>query len=238
MKRAVIFLILLASAPLARAVGPCSNTTIGTSTAVCRISHNGSGGTTSQAITFSTGYNAGETIQVWAEANSTTAFSATPSVNINNSDGYSWSIAKANCAGASQQTILYYFKVLTTNTASDTITVTNSGGSFIIVQGAAVTNLGAVDGTGGCGSTTASFTTTIGDISFGFTVGSSGVAAGSGWVGQDGTSFSVYETQVASGTSSTATFTGTAAVSIGVPFLPASSPVCRASVSVTGAGSC
>lgn len=222
MIRRLVFL-LLALLPLGATVhASCSNTALG-SGFVCVSSHAGSGGTVSQTVVFASGHTATNTVVVWAEANSVLAFSGTASVNISNTLGYTWLIARGNCVQSGQQTIVYYAVVPTTSGTSDTITVLNASGTFMIVHGAELSNTGALHGAGGCGGTTATATVAVGNLAIGNAVGSSGLAAGSGWTMQESTAFSVFETQIAAGTSVTATFTGTAAVSTVIAFDPPAS---------------
>jgi hypothetical protein len=84
------------------------------------------------ATVFTSGHTAGDTLVVFAVANSGTAWLETPSTNISNTLGYTWLIARGDCvnAGIPERSIIWYTVVPSRTASSDTITVTKSSSAF------------------------------------------------------------------------------------------------------------
>jgi hypothetical protein len=239
MKRFILVLFALAFAPLAHGTS-CSSTTIGSY--VCTFSTTVGGGTTSESYTFSSGHTAGHTVLACASGNSSgVAFVAG---NLTNTLGWSWSTAQAGGGGAAQAVRCWIYYVLTTTSSSDTVQINNSSFTYMILAVADFTgSSGLVDGAGaysGTGSGSGSYSFSSTSLPIGFGIGSATLGAGTGWTVLDNTSpYSILEYKAAGGTSANATFVTTYTGAIGIALQVASSaPVCRASVSSTGAGSC
>lgn len=235
MRRFLLLFVVLLS-PSVVVAQTCSNTSLGTGI-TCVSSKDGIG-VTSASVTFSSGYAAGTLIVVQAIGSFGSVFS---SGNLTNTASYTWTFY-GNIHTGGNDIAVWYVKVPSFNSNSDTITVAKTGGAgYVSVNAVTYTGISAIHGAGtnasGTGTVVASgnYTVSVYDLNIGIAIGES-VISGTGWHARasdanGGSSpFAMIEDQIAATTTANATFTNQISdpwVSIGLAFTPnaASGPI-------------